>query len=414
MQGGVCRFPGGLYPFAYLWHSCPQNICIGGRIFGLNNGYMSSPASFRASLQSRLEQLREAGLYRSLPAEGDFVDFCSNDYLGFVREPLVMELPGNSNSVLPSGATGSRLISGNSRYFEELEQEIARFHGAEAGLIFSSGYLANLALLSALPHRHDVILYDQLIHASLRDGIRLSGARHFSFRHNDLDHLEQRLRKIESRALIVVESIYSMDGDRAPLRELVELAERFNAAVIVDEAHSVGIDGANGEGLVSELGLEARVMARTVTFGKVLGCHGAAVIGDALLKDFMVNCARGFIYTTAMAPRTLLDIRQAYAALPLAGARRRLLSELSAQFSLISGARERWTPIHQIQIPGNHQVMRAAADLREAGFAVVAIRSPTVPAGSERIRICLHSFNTAAQLSQLAVSIKQVMGEQGA
>lgn len=257
---------------------------------------------------------------RSGPQSRSLVDFCSNDYLGFARSEVLrkkiqrMEAEYHDARI---GSTGSRLISGNTRFCEELENRIAKFHHADAGLIFNSGYDANIGIFSSTPQRNDTIIYDQLVHASIRDGIRLSYARAFSFNHNDVEDLEKKLKAATGNIFVAVESIYSMDGDCAPLVEMSELCSRHGASLIVDEAHATGVFGKNGEGKVVELGIENKIFTRLHTFGKALGCHGAIVVGSETLRSYLINFARSFIYTTALPFHSLIAISCSYDLLEL-------------------------------------------------------------------------------------------------
>ena len=372
---------------------------------------MSKESLIRKNMRSRLAAQADAGLLRSLAVRDHLVDFSSNDYLGLARSfPEIFDIEPLGIG-LRRGATGSRLVSGHSSLCQEVEDLIASFHLSDSALIFSSGYLANCSLISALVNRHTTILYDQLIHASLRDGIRLSAAKAYSFRHNDSADLEALMKRLSSPYLIVVESLYSMDGDRAPLLEIVALAERFGAEVIVDEAHSVGIEGPEGRGLVSQLGLDSRVLARTVTFGKALGCHGAAVVSDQLVRQALINNARGFVFSTALPEHSLREIKRSYQALPYLSRQR---SELAVNIQLFrslcqkSEGADTDSPIQVVLVPGNREVLRAAAQLQDSGFSVVPIRAPSVPAGRERLRICLHSFNLDKDIQTLAAQLNFV------
>src|SRR3954470_19163084 len=268
-------------------------------------------------LQQALQKRIELAALRSLRVSNELVDFCSNDYLGFSRSLILQKAIENEWQALPAqsnGATGSRLISGNSVYIENLENFIAAFHEVEAGLIYNSGYDANVGLFSALGQNDSTttFIYDELIHASIHDGIKLSRATAYLFKHNDLYHLEERLKIAKGTIYVAVESIYSMDGDHAQLVEMVALCEKYNANLIVDEAHATGITSNNGKGLVQLHQLEKRVFARIHTFGKAMGCHGAVVVGSALLRKFLINFSRSFIYTTALPMNNLVAIRQAY------------------------------------------------------------------------------------------------------
>ena len=369
------------------------------------------------SLANRLNQRRLFNAYRSLPKpQNELLDFCSNDYLGLAKSHFHSDEAVNQVK-LQKGSTGSRLISGNSQLAENLEKELAEFHRGEAGLLFNSGYNANIGLLSAVPSRQDTILYDQLIHASLRDGIRLSNARSFSFRHNDLQQLEKRMNKATGQAFIVVESIYSMDGDEAPLEEIVNLANHYEAALIVDEAHSTGVFGLQGRGLVVEKGLESQVWARVHTFGKAIGGHGAIVVGSQVLREFLINFARSFIYTTALPDSTLQTIKEAYYYLSKTDAIHRLQQNIALfRSELDTTAKtcfiESRSPIQSLIWQGNDQVKALASTLQHEGFNIRPILHPTVPKGQERLRICLHAFNQSDSIVRLAQFINQWINEQ--
>lgn len=349
------------------------------------------------SLQTALDHRRKDGMFRSLRPLTGQIDLCSNDYLGASRKivPPLDQLPLHS-----IGATGSRLVSGTHKGHLDFEAFLASFHATEAALLFGSGYEANLGLLSASGSRHDTIIYDDRIHASMRDGIRLSMARSFSFHHNDLDDLRSKIPLVRGDCFIAVESLYSMDGDQAPLAELCALAEETGAYLLVDEAHATGIYGAKGEGLVQHLGLQNRVFARIHTFGKALGFKGACVVGPALVRDTLVNFSRPFIYSTAPDLFSVRLMREAYEVTQMLHEERAALFALIEQFRAIRREfptlqfLDSESPIQGLIIPGNEQVLQVEAALHDAGFAARAIRSPTVPQGEERIRICLHSFNT--------------------
>ena len=255
-------------------------------------------------LFQKLEERRLRGNLRKLPKEKDGIDLCSNDYLGLARSADLHNAIAERISELgiPNGSTGSRLLTGNSFEHEKLEARLAEFFNGDDSLLFNSGYSANMAVISSLTTRGDLILFDELSHASLRDGLRLSFADSQRFKHNDLAHLKELLEEadVSRNKWIVVESVYSMDGDICDLNPLVEVAEEFGAWIIVDEAHSTGIYGKGGNGLVNELGLQDRIHVRTYTFGKGPGIHGACVVGSKTLKDYLINFARGFIYTLSL------------------------------------------------------------------------------------------------------------------
>lgn len=364
--------------------------------------------SVQQSLQARLDKRKEEGLYRSLQCQEGLIDFCSNDYLSFARTATIRHNAEQDGHPEPGGSTGSRSISGNSRFAEELESKIAAFHGAEAGLLFNSGYDANLGLFSCLAQKGDTLICDELIHASIIDGCRLSQATRFRFAHNNLEELEKKLKIASGRVFVAVESVYSMDGDMAPLLEIAALCESYHASLIVDEAHATGVFGPNGKGLVCQLGLESQVLARIHTFGKAIGSHGAIVLGSSVLRNYLINFARSFIFTTALPKHALLQIAAAYEQLATAQLDR------SPLFSLIDEFRKNFavhrpevflidskSPIQSVVIPGNERARAASRYLQQKGFDVRAILSPSVPKGKERLRISLHLHNTHEQVTRL-------------
>jgi len=371
-----------------------------------------------AWLQDKLEQRKAEGAFRALSTSEGKVDFCSNDYLGFARSPELHQSTLQEISSLPSaktGSTGSRLITGNSPYLENLETTLAHFHKAPTGLLFNSGYDLNLGLFSALPQRSDTVLYDQLVHASIRDGLRLGLARHYSFKHNDLDHLREKITQAQGKIFIAVESVYSMDGDFAPLTDLVEICQEFNAALIVDEAHATGIFGEMGRGKIVEMGLEEKIFARVHTFGKAMGTHGAIVFGSPLLRDYLINYARPLIYSTALPLHSLISIQCAYEHLQQSHdeiqALHQLIQTFKSKIAEFSGMSflESESPIQGIIIPGNLQVKTIAQNLQNQNLDVRPILSPTVPQGKERLRICLHTHNSKEEVVRLIESIKEMI-----
>ena len=352
------------------------------------------------SLEIALEKRRKANAFRSLKASEGLVDFCSNDYLGFAKKV------GRVEEAV--GSTGSRLISGHHSIHEEVEREIADFHEMEATLIFNSGYDANLSFFSTVPQKGDTVVYDQLCHASIRDGLRLGVARSYSFKHNDLDDLKLKLEQAVGNVFVVVESVYSMDGDKAPLVEISELCAEIGAYLVVDEAHGTGVFGLKGEGLCQERGVKP--YAKIHTFGKALGCHGAAIVGDETLRDYLINYARPFIYTTALPPHSIRVIQHAYKSLEDCE-ERTVLHENIKYFKdnfqhedLIKSD----SPIQCVLFGGNETCKAAAASLQECGLDVRPILYPTVAKGAERIRICLHSYNSREEITQLCNELKKI------
>ncbi|MFC4210740.1 aminotransferase class I/II-fold pyridoxal phosphate-dependent enzyme [Pedobacter lithocola] len=342
------------------------------------------------------------------------VDFCSNDYLGFARsEELKALIEEEIKQVYnyKNGSGGSRLLSGNTEYIENTEQFIADYHQAESGLIFNSGYDANVGLLSSIPQRGDTIITDELIHASIIDGCRLSYANRYKFNHNNLTDLESKLNIATGNVFLVVESVYSMDGDFAPLAEIVSLCEKYNAALIVDEAHASGIFGNKGDGLVNQLGLQNKVFARIVTFGKALGTHGAIILGSHNLRNYLVNFARSFIYTTAAPLHNIASIKCAYKLLAKSNASI-LLNKIKLFRSLTNELEievlDSESPIQGVLFSSNAETKYAASLLQSKGFDVRAILSPTVAIGKERLRICLHSYNTDEEITSLITNLKEI------
>ncbi|WP_266204684.1 aminotransferase class I/II-fold pyridoxal phosphate-dependent enzyme [Pontibacter kalidii] len=365
-------------------------------------------------LQQKLAERAAQGNLRALKITSGLTDFCSNDYLGLARSEKLRALIHKEEEKykhLPLGATGSRLLSGNHPLFEELEGMIARYHQAEAALLFNSGYTANVGLLSALPQRGDTVLYDEASHASMKDGLRLSFAKSYAFRHNNVEDLRQKLERTSGQVYVLVESVYSMDGDQAPLRELAQVCNAHNAALIVDEAHAVGLYGAKGEGLVSDLGLEQEVFARVLTYGKAMGLHGAAVVGPQVLREFLINYSRAFIYTTGLPTHALVALKCAYTLLPeLAEERewvKRLAHLLYRKLNNISGIR--CTPegsvILSVFLQQPQQLKALAAALQQDRFDVRPVLSPTVPQGTERLRVIVHAFNTEEEIEGLVQAI---------
>ncbi len=362
--------------------------------------------AFPKNLAALMAQRREKGFLRDLKQSFPAVDFSSNDYLGFSSKGLLAEQLKTLEPSLRIGSTGSRLISGNSALYEELEREVALFHHAPAALLYNSGYDANLGLLSSVPQKNDLILSDELIHASLIDGIRLSYATNYKFRHNDLEALQElalRHRDKYDHIYVVVESVYSMDGDSAPLREMAELCKKYQLYLIVDEAHAIGIFGKQGRGLCEELRIEKDCFARIYTYGKAMGCHGAAIAGSAELKHFLINFSRSFIYTTAMPEHSLLAIKAAYRLLVTNSGIGALNANIDYFNSLLSGASviKSNSAIHCKLVTGNQQVQDLEDDCALNRLFVKAIKSPTVKEGQERVRICLHAFNTKEEIDRL-------------
>jgi len=369
---------------------------------------------FPPSLSHKIEQRVQSNSFRILPEPNDLVDFASNDYLGFSKSEAIFNQTHQyllNHGIIKNGATGSRLLSGNHIVYKESEEYIAQFHEAEMALLFNSGYDANVGFFSAVPQRNDIILYDEYSHASIRDGIRLSNAKSFKFQHNDLEDLEALVFKYKSdksEIYIVTESVFSMDGDSPDLEKLVALSENNGCYLVIDEAHALGVFGEKGQGLIQDLNLQDKVFARLMTFGKGLGCHGAAILGTQDLKDYLVNFARSFIYTTALSPHSVAGILTAYKNLE---AQKSEIQNLKENILYFNQEKQRIglkqifvrnkSAIQSAILPGNEKVKAIAKKLQENGFDVKAILSPTVPENQERLRFCLHSFNSKEEITSV-------------
>ncbi|WP_424492514.1 aminotransferase class I/II-fold pyridoxal phosphate-dependent enzyme [Salinimicrobium sp. GXAS 041] len=362
-----------------------------------------------------LETRKQEHAFRNLGNCSSLIDFSSNDYLGIAASKEVFWKSHEillENSILQNGATGSRLLSGNHKLYEIAEKAIAKFHETEAALIFNSGYDANVGIFSSIPKRNDIILYDEFVHASIRDGISMGKAKAYKFRHNDLSDLRRIAKKVtdtndDAEVFVVTEAVFSMDGDSPNFETMLTYAEEQGFFLIIDEAHSVGVDGTNGSGLVQKMAFQERIFARIVTFGKALGAHGAAVLGSEVLRDYLINFARSFIYTTALPPHALATVIASYEYLQNSAE----VEKLNKRIHFFQSEVQKMTfkdlflesdsAIHCCILPGNEKVKAVSARLKKEGFDVKAILSPTVSPGKERLRICLHSFNSEEEISRL-------------
>lgn len=387
---------------------------------------------FPKSLQQKLQHRKVHNALRSLPESNSLIDFASNDYIGFAKSETIFEQTHQlliNHNIKVNGATGSRLLSGNHKLYQQTEDFIAQFHQTETALIFNSGYDANIGFFGSVPQRNDVILYDELCHASIRDGIQMSNAKSFKFHHNDFEDLEKLLQRhsfslpASSSQLpaiyIVTESVFSMDGDCPNLEQLVQVSEKYNGYLVIDEAHALGVFGSpetsGGEGVVQSFGLQVKVFARIMTFGKGLGCHGAAILGSAVLKNYLVNFARSFVYTTGLSPHSVATILIAYQHLTKEQMALKALKKNIVHFNqeknrlglkpLFFYSKPACLPagsaIQCAIIPGNERVKNIASQLQQKGFDVKPILSPTVPEGQERLRFCLHSYNTEKEITEV-------------
>ncbi|WP_299155764.1 pyridoxal phosphate-dependent aminotransferase family protein [uncultured Tenacibaculum sp.] len=362
---------------------------------------------FPKKLSTKLAQRKENNSLRILGEHTNLIDFSSNDYLGFAKSEVVFDKTHQfliDKNIKINGATGSRLLSGNHNLYTEVEKELSEFHNSDAALIFNSGYDANIGFFSSVPQRGDIILYDELIHASIRDGIQLSKAKAYKFKHNNLFDLKEKIVRFKPNenndVYVITESIFSMDGDSPDLKKIVQVCEKYKANLIVDEAHAIGVFN---NGLIEELGLEKGVFARIITFGKALGCHGAAILCCNSLKEYLINFSRSFIYTTGLSPHSIATISFAYKELQLSNSREKLqtnicffteeANRLNLNFIKSKSA------IHCCIIPGNENVKNIAKKLEKIGFDVKPILSPTINKGEERLRFCLHSYNSHQEIT---------------
>lgn len=353
-------------------------------------------------LKEVLSKRAASGHLRSLNDYASKIDFLSNDYLGLAST--------NSELLTKSGSGGSRLISGNSSRYQEAEQELASFFAYPRALFFPSGYLANLSVFSTLPQKGDLVLYDKAIHASVRDGLRLGHADSIGFRHNDMLHLETLLETHQNRTIfVVVESLYSMHGDLAPLTEINSLCLKFNAALIVDEAHSGGLFGEVGRGLTNHFGIDEQVFIKIITFGKAYGSFGSLVLCQPFIHEYLINYARPFIYSTAMPDSHVVYLSGVVKLDELKRKRDELFENIEVftkgveQDLLISSAHS------PIQIIRNtpEELKRIEHALLEAGLAAKLILPPTVSKGEECLRVCIHSFNTREEIDLLCSVIQK-------
>lgn len=357
---------------------------------------------------SALNERANNAVYRQLRVDQPAVDFYSNDYLGLARSVEFQQdllTLAQAKPAYLTGATGSRLISGNSSELVEVEAFIAEQHQVEAALLFDSGYKANLSLFSAIATRGVTLIVDALVHRSVHDGSVLGRGHKWKFRHNDLMHLESLLRKARGEVIVVVESLYSMDGDFAPLLEIIRLSDRYGARVVVDEAHAIGVFG---KGLVAQYGLQNQVFAVVSTYGKAMGLSGAAILGSQLLKEYLINFSSGFIYSTGMSIMQAQSIKLAYQFLQLRSELPLVLQQHIAylrSFALPTFS-EAKSPIQAIKFRSMAQLKEVRELLLSQKYNVYAVFSPTVKLGEERLRLSVHSFNTKEEIGQLCQLIR--------
>jgi 8-amino-7-oxononanoate synthase len=376
--------------------------------------------NFPKNLSDKLEVRKQNKALRILPKPNRLIDFASNDYVGFSKSEAIFNATHQfliDHNLKSNGATGSRLLSGNHSLYSETENHIAQFHQSESALLFNSGYDANVGFFSAVPQKGDLILYDELCHASIRDGIQLSNAKSYKFKHNDFEDLELLIQRNPNTLIyIVTETVFSMDGDCPNLEELVAVSEKYNCYLVVDEAHALGVFGEKGEGLVQYLQLQDKIFARIMTFGKGLGCHGAVVLGSDELKSYLVNFARSFIYTTGLSPHSVATILMGYHHLENDKNTLEALRENIVFFNQVKKmlylnplfVRSK-SAIQSVIIPGNEKVKNIASSLQQKGFDVKAILSPTVPEGQERLRFCIHSYNSKEEMTKVLTLLSKLI-----
>lgn len=375
---------------------------------------MNPRQEFEQSLSAALTRLREAGLLRQMRLPRG-LDLVSNDYLGLAEHPYINEAMRTSLERLPSGSGGSRLLRGHHAIFERVEEQLAEFTGSESALLFGSGYAANIGLLQAIVSPDDLIVSDERNHASLIDGIRLTKAATAIYPHQDLQALESALSQPrKGRAVVVTESVFSMDGDLTPLADVCDIAERHGAVVIVDEAHATGMYGARGSGRVEELGLRDGVLATIHTGGKALGSGGAWVAGPRVLRDVMVNRARSFVFSTAPLPVLCAALSAGLDLIAREPERRRdvhrkssLLTRALADAGIETGSSSMIVPII---VGANDAATALQAALADAGFDVRAIRPPSVAPGTARLRVTVRYPISDADLLHFASTVAEILG----
>jgi len=387
---------------------------------------------FYADLEQKLEKYREEHLFRELKsvtgALGEWVEIkgktllnlSSNNYLGIANHPLLKTAAIKAVQQLGCGATSARLIVGNYELYDQVEQDLARFKQSEAALIFNSGYTANLGIISALAGKGDIIISDKINHASIIDGILLSGAKFLRYKHRDLVDLERCLIKAEGyrRKLIITDSVFSMDGDLAPLPAIVDLKEKYGAILMIDEAHGSGIFGENGRGLAEFYQVADRVEIMMGTLGKAFGCSGAYVVGRKVLIDYLRNKARSFIFTTGLPPSVLASVQAALQVvqqekwrrkevLAKAAWVRRELSE--AGFNLLNSQSQ----IIPILVGDNAATLEFSRRLFDVNILAMAVRPPTVPLHAARLRLTVMATHSHEELAGAVKHLKQIGHELG-
>jgi 8-amino-7-oxononanoate synthase len=359
-------------------------------------------------IHKQLDFLHEENLIRTLSVPQGH-DFCSNDYFGLSSHPHIIKAVHKALDAHGYGSTSSRFIRGQRAIYEHIEEAFAAFMKSERALIFSSGYAANSGVLSALINKGDIVFSDELNHASIIDGLRLSGAHVIIFPHNNYDFLAQKMAEypLSQDKFLVTESLFSMDGDIAPLKSYAELCEQFNIALIVDEAHAVGIYGEHGAGLCDYFNINDHILCKTAGMGKAFGAFGAVVAGRHEAIELIIQKARSLIYSTALPPLALYALN---ASLEIINTDNTLRENLFKNIKLLHDnlniiSQEIPSPITPIIVKSNDKALCIAQNLKEAGFDIRAIRPPTVPLGTARLRITSHSNHSPALIKKLSMHL---------
>lgn len=374
--------------------------------------YIMIPKKLQDQLDSRNAEIT----FRALDTPQLLVDFASNDYLGFSMSNEIFDRTHyylENEFIFQNGSRGSWLLSGNHQLYAEVKELICKTYHSNSALIFNSGYNANLGFFSCVPQQDDLIFYDELIHASIRDGIAMGAAKAYAYKHNDLEdlkrvyHNEREHFTENSEVYIATESVFSIDGDTPDLVALADFCSAHKFRLIVDEAHAIGVFGEQGVGLVHTLGINKAVFARLISFGKALSSHGAAILGDQALIDYLINFSSPSSYTTAIPPHSLMIIKATYKELELTHAIKKLRGNINffkeqlKEHHLQKHFAESHSAIQSCVVSSNEKVKRIVRHLNENGFDPEPIFFPTVPRGQERIRFCVHAYNSEEEISKV-------------
>ena len=360
---------------------------------------------FEKSISFALNTRKEQGNLRKLELFDYKIDFASNDYLGFGRRNETENISHTSGS--------SRLIAGNHEIHVLTEQKIARFFNSPSALLYNSGYLANLGVIPTLIKRNDIIIYDELCHASMREAISLSKAKSLKFKHNDVEDLKRLIEKFPGKQkFILTEGLFSMTGDIAPIEEIIDLAKKSNSKIILDEAHSGGVFGGEGKGVLETFDQEV-VVAKIITFGKAFGAFGAAVLSSNLIKGYLVNFSKAFIYTTAMSKASVELVNKRLNSTDVKNALLRLrfnIDYFNKQL-LLPTCSHAESPIQVIKINNRTKLKDIETKLKQKGIGIKAILAPTVPEKDECLRVSIHSFNTEKEIKLLTEMLNEMSSQ---